>query len=75
MVIRNSAKLTIIIGVIWMSLVSTASWAQSLVANVERQTVIDGESVLLYIEGENLKSLPDVSALNRSFDILSLIHI
>ena len=23
-----------------------------------------------YIEGENLKSLPDVSALNRSFDIL-----
>ena len=68
--IRNSAKLTIIIGVIWMSLVSTASWAQSLVANVERQTVIDGESVLLYIEGENLKSLPDVSALNRSFDIL-----
>ncbi|OED42339.1 hypothetical protein AB833_06710 [Chromatiales bacterium (ex Bugula neritina AB1)] len=45
-------------------------WAASLTANVERKTVIDGESVLLYIVGEDLKSLPDTSALNQRFDIL-----
>lgn len=45
-------------------------WSASLTATVERKTVIDGESVLLYIEGENLKSLPDTSALNRRFDIV-----
>lgn len=45
-------------------------WAQSLEATVERQTVIDGESVVLYLKGESLNELPDVSALNQSFDIL-----
>ncbi|MEM7259178.1 MAG: BatD family protein, partial [Pseudomonadota bacterium] len=41
-----------------------------LEASVERQTVIDGESVLLYIKGEHLQELPDVSALTRQFDVL-----
>lgn len=44
--------------------------AQSLEASVERQTVIDGESVLLYIKGENLTEQPDVSALSKQFDVL-----
>jgi len=41
-----------------------------LEASVERQTVIDGESVFLYIKGENLQSLPDVSVLSKQFDVL-----
>lgn len=41
-----------------------------LEASVERRTVIDGESVLLYIKGEHLTQLPDVSALSKQFDVL-----
>lgn len=41
-----------------------------LESSVERQTVIDGESVLLYIKGEHLSELPDVSALSKEFDVL-----
>jgi len=44
--------------------------AAGLIANVERKTVIDGETVVLYIEGEDLQNLPDTSALNQKFDIL-----
>ncbi len=44
--------------------------AGSLEATVERQTVIDGESVLLYIEGTDLNEQPDVSILSRDFEVL-----
>ncbi len=54
------------------SIVSHAQSGQppSLEASVERQTVIDGESVLLYIKGENLTEVPDVSGLSKQFDVL-----
>ena len=41
-----------------------------LEATVERQTVIDGESVLLYVKGEGLTQLPDVSSLSKQFDVI-----
>lgn len=41
-----------------------------LESSVERQTVIDGESVLLYVKGEHLTQLPDVSSLSKEFDVL-----
>lgn len=50
--------------------ITSIAHAAGLIANVERKTVIDGESVILYIEGEDLQALPDTSALNQRFDIL-----
>lgn len=45
-------------------------WAASLKAEVKKQTVVDGETVLLYIIGEDLRGYPDTTALNRRFDIV-----
>lgn len=45
-------------------------WAASLQAEVKKQTVVDGETVLLYIIGEDLRGYPDTTALNRRFDIV-----
>lgn len=64
-----------IICVLWFAVCAlyaplAASQSASLEASVERQTVIDGESVQLYIRGTNLSQMPDVSALNRQFDIV-----
>lgn len=42
----------------------------SLKSEVKTQTVVDGETVLLYIIGEDLRGYPDTSALNRRFDIV-----
>lgn len=53
-----------------LALSPSALRAQTLESSVERDTVIDGETVVLYIKGESLNELPDVSALNQSFDIL-----
>ena len=44
--------------------------AASLKSEVKNQTVVDGETVLLYIIGEDLRGYPDTSALNRRFDIV-----
>lgn len=65
-IIARGATLTLLLSL----LISGALLAQTLEATVERQTVIDGESVVLYIKGEDLNELPDVSVLNQSFDIL-----
>ena len=48
---------------------STVANAAELTATVDRDTVIEGESVVLYIEGSNLLNTPDVTALLRNFDI------
>jgi hypothetical protein len=45
-------------------------WAASLKAEVKKQTVVDGETVLLYIIGEDLRGYPDTTALNKRFDIV-----
>lgn len=45
-------------------------FAASLKSEVKNQTVVDGETVLLYIIGEDLRSYPDTTALNRRFDIV-----
>jgi len=49
---------------------ATVANAAELVATVDRETVIDGETVVLYIEGINLRNTPDVTALLQNFDIL-----
>lgn len=41
-----------------------------LVAEVDRQTVIDGESVVLYIKGTDLSTLPDLASLSTNFRII-----
>ncbi len=51
-------------------LVSGNAWAASLTAEVKKQTIVDGETVLLYVIGEDLREYPDTSALNKRFDIV-----
>ncbi len=54
-----------------LSLISaTVASAAELTATVDRDTVIDGESVVLYIEGSNLQNTPDLTALLQNFDII-----
>ena len=60
----------IVLLLVMLAVMPVAVNAQSLEASVERQTVIDGESVLLYIKGENLTEQPDVSMLSKQFDVL-----
>jgi len=50
--------------------VSNSAVAASLKSEVKKQTVVDGETVLLYIIGDDLRGYPDTSALNRRFDIV-----
>lgn|GEM_PF-28698 len=40
-----------------------------LIAEVDRETVIDGEMIVLYIEGKDIPQLPDTSSLNTDFRI------
>ena len=62
--------------VLWWALVLSAivssgqAGAASLEAEVRKQTVVDGETVLLYIIGEDLRAYPDTTELNRRFDIV-----
>ncbi len=44
--------------------------AASLTAEVDRETVVDGESVVLYITGSDLSGIPDTSLLLPSFRII-----
>ena len=46
------------------------SFAASLDTRVDRETVIDGETIVLYIEGTGLSSLPDTSVLLPAFRII-----
>ncbi len=49
---------------------SPSSLAAELSTEVDRTTVIDGESVVLYIEGTDITQLPDTSSLNTNFRIV-----
>lgn len=51
-------------------LMSLRLQAAELTAQLDRTTVIDGESVVLYLEGTDIKQLPDTSALNANFRIV-----
>ena len=51
-------------------LMSFSLTAAELTAEVDRTTVIDGESVVLYLEGTDIPQLPDTSALNANFRIM-----
>jgi len=54
-----------------MSLVAVSNaGAASLEAKVDRPTVIDGETVVLYIEGTDLRNTPDTNALLQNFRII-----
>ncbi len=44
--------------------------AASLTAEVDRETVVDGESVVLYITGSDLTGIPDTSLLLPNFRII-----
>ncbi len=44
--------------------------AAELTAEVDRQTIIDGEAVVLYIKGTDIPNLPDTSSLNANFRII-----
>ena len=46
------------------------SYAASLDTRVDRETVIDGETIVLYIEGSGLSGLPDTSVLLQAFRII-----
>ena len=62
--------------ILWWALLLSAivssgqAGAASLEAEVRKQTVVDGETVLLYIIGEDLRAYPDTTELNRRFDIV-----
>lgn len=45
-------------------------WAASLTATVTNTSVVEGESIALYLEGIDLTEMPDVSALYPLFDVL-----
>jgi len=49
---------------------STATWAGTLRTEVDRENVIDGESVVLYIEGQGLNKAPDTAPLLKDFVII-----
>lgn len=48
----------------------SVSMAASLEATVSAQTVVEGESIALYLEGVDVNEMPDVSALYAQFDVL-----
>lgn len=54
----------------WLALSCNVIQAASLEATVSATSVVDGESVALYLEGTDLTETPDVSALYPLFDIL-----
>ena len=69
--IRHMFKPLLTVAMLVLSLAAaTNANAAELVATVDRETVIDGETVVLYIEGINLRNTPDVTALLQNFDIL-----
>ena len=51
-------------------LVTNCIYAATLETEVDRETVIDGESVVLYISGTDLSDIPDTSALLPNFRII-----
>ena len=51
-------------------LVTNCTYAATLETEVDRETVIDGESVVLYISGTDLSDIPDTSALLPNFRII-----
>lgn len=67
---KISTPVCVAVCLMLMAFISATAVAGTLEATVERQTVIDGESVLLYIEGTDLNEQPDVSVLSRDFEVL-----
>jgi len=69
--IRHMTKPLLSVALLVMGMIaSTVTNAAELITTVDRDTVIDGETVVLYIEGVNLRNTPDVTALLQNFDIL-----
>jgi hypothetical protein len=66
---RQAIKYTALLLVLLLVRVDTG-FAASLKSEVKKQTVVDGETVLLYIIGEDLRGYPDTTSLNRRFDIV-----
>ena len=68
---RPSSRSLLAMAILVLSLFTTSVvTAAELKATLDRETVIDGESVVLYIEGINLQSTPDMAALLKNFDII-----
>jgi len=48
----------------------SAAWAGTLNTELDREAIIDGESIVLYIEGKDLSSTPDTAPLLSDFEII-----
>lgn len=70
--VRIAARLQRILQTILLLvlIVPVSVQAAELKATVDRTTVIDGESVVLYIEGVDIPQPPDTAALLKSFRVL-----
>ena len=67
---RLAAPLLALAMLVLSLMTATIAYAAELVATVDRDTVIEGESVVLYIEGSNLRNTPDMSSLLQNFEII-----
>ena len=67
---RHIKRLLPAIALLLSLIAANVANAAELSATVDRDTVIEGESVALYIEGSDLGNTPDVTSLLPNFDIL-----